>query len=273
VQAYSRSFGVPIDEVDKARRQVGKIQELALGFHGGVNALVNMAISNGLDPADMVEPVMATAKGAAINRATDEYSWARANGRHCGLPLEQYAALAVIRSSWRDAHPNVVKLWGALERAALAAIRTPGETYPAGSKLRLSVRSFKGHSWLLMRLPSGRFLAYFNPRIVERQGRPVITFWDTDPYTGIWCEQQTYSGKLAENATQASSRCVLFDALYRAEAIEQIPIVTHVHDELVSERERAFLTPSLVELLPVNPSWCPDLPLAATGFIDARYHK
>ena len=38
----SRTFNVPVDAIDKEQRQIGKTQELACGYGGGVSAFASM---------------------------------------------------------------------------------------------------------------------------------------------------------------------------------------------------------------------------------------
>lgn len=82
----SKMFGVPLESVTKGSeyRQKGKISELALGYQGGVNALLSM--------------------GAEA----------------MGLKEEE---LAPIVKMWRRANPAIVRYWSDVEAAAIAAMR------------------------------------------------------------------------------------------------------------------------------------------------------
>src|SRR5581483_4508766 len=78
------------------------------------------------------------------------------------LPDEEVADL---RDRWRLAHPNIKQFWWDLEEAAKAAIEEPGRTTYAGEHILFRVVG----SFLWMRLPSKRFLAYAYPEIKEKQ--------------------------------------------------------------------------------------------------------
>ena len=82
----SQMFKVPLESITKANplRQKGKISELALGYAGGVGALVTMgALKQGLTEEELPELV----------------------------------------STWRAANPAIVRLWKDVEKAAISAVK------------------------------------------------------------------------------------------------------------------------------------------------------
>ena len=170
-----------------------------------------------------------------------------------------------IKVKWRKANKNIVRFWYDLEAAANNAVKHRGHAFDVGSI------TFKCHAdFLFAKLPSGRRLAYYQPRL----GNNGLEFWGTDSRLGgRWAKLDTYGGKLAENITQAVARDLLADAMLRVEAAGY-PVVMHVHDEIVSEVPKDFGSlAEFEELICQMPDWATGLPMAVEGFECERYRK
>nr|DAY60763.1 MAG TPA: DNA polymerase I [Caudoviricetes sp.] len=88
-----------------------------------------------------------------------------------------------------------------------------------------------------------------------------------------WSRQETYSGRLVENATQAIARDILAEAMDRISA-HGLNIVAHVHDEVIIEAPKdQYTVEEICKLMSENPAWCRDLPLAAAGYKGNYYFK
>lgn len=171
-----------------------------------------------------------------------------------------------IKVKWRKANKNITRFWYDLENAAINAVRHTGIAFVAG------MITFKCHGdFLFAKLPSGRRLAYYKPRI-DNEGK--LEFWGTDSRLGgRWAKLNTYGGKLAENVTQAVSRDLLADAMLRVEA-KGYRVVMHVHDEIVAEVPKDFGSLAEFEhLICEIPTWAEGLPIAVEGFECERYRK
>lgn len=180
------------------------------------------------------------------------------------------AELPKLVKQWRDAHQNIVDWWGFLKQAAMRAIRTKSAaTDPLGGV----VFEFEGGN-LFMVLPSGRRLAYVNAKIgTNRFGNPSIAYAGTNQKTHKWEMLETYGGKLAENAVQATARDCLRDAMMRLDE-HGFDIRMHVHDEvIINEPVNGRTLDEVIQLMCVPPDWAPDLPLNAAGFVTDFYMK
>jgi DNA polymerase len=91
---YSRSFNVPLESVTDDHRQIGKVQELALGYQGAAGAFGSMA---------------------ALYRVV--------------LPEDEVQRIV---AAWRRANARVSSFWYEVENAARAATLNPGEEFAAG---------------------------------------------------------------------------------------------------------------------------------------------
>jgi DNA polymerase len=294
--SYGKSFGVRPEDVTKDQRQVGKVQELALGYEGGVGAFVTFAATYNIDLDKLAATAQRAIPGEVWGRANIMLEWHRKKGRDparaLGLAEKTWLVCESFKIGWRDAHPNVVSLWKDLDAAVRAAITRPGESILCGP---LKVR--RDGAWLRIILPSGRAICYPSPALVpekkarkmeewdaadvdengvveELTGRTVITYMGMNQYSRKWERLTTYGGKLVENVNQAMCRDVMAANMPAVEA-EMYEIVLTVHDEIISEApdNDDWNAEHLAAIMATVPDWAEGLPLAAAGFDTYRYRK
>jgi DNA polymerase len=261
---YSTSFNAPLDSVSDDDRQIGKVEELAFGFGGGVGAGQNMARVYGVKADD---------------ETVDEW-----------------------KKAWRAKHPMIADtwcggrrvsgLWGDLEEAAIRALREGGK-HSAGAAGR-ECTFLKDGSFLWCRLPSARVLCYPYPEIRDvetpwgstKEALTYMTELDSTARKktktlpdvnakGNWCRISTYGGSLAENVTQAVARDLLAHSMFTLESAGY-KIVMHIHDEIVVEIATTCDSNTLerVEaLMAQTPNWAAGLPVSAEGWRATRYRK
>lgn len=179
--------------------------------------------------------------------------------------------VGIYREEWA---PLVPKVWSGLQKAACDAVwkKTPQEAYGVTYALE--------DAWLTARLPSGRKLWYFNPQPV-RQAMP----WDETDIRpgwtyqamkmGKWTTIKAYGGHLTENVVQALARDIMVDGMFRAEA-NGFPVILTVHDELITEPERANADhKALEQIMAEGPAWAREMgiPIKAEGWTGDRYRK
>ena len=263
--AYSKSFGTTPDKVTKDQRQVGKVQELALGYEGGVGAFATFAGVYGIDLDELADKVLENAPQELVNAADNYFAFVIKEKRpRYGLSDDAFVACDVLKRAWREAHPNITGYWAQLKNAVIRAMTHRGSTVVT---LGLKITST---SWLRIVLPSGRSLVYPSPKLVDG----AVTYMGVDQFTRKWTRISTHGGKLFENLCQAVARDVMAANMPRIEAAGY-QIVLTVHDEIIAEApdQPEFNADHLASLLATNPDWAPDMPLAAAGFETYRYRK
>ena len=264
--AYGKSFGVPAAAVTKDQRQVGKVQELALGYEGGVGAFVTFAAAYSIDLDDLATKVLPVAPAWAVDEAAGFHEWTEREARPTfGLSRDAFVACDAVKRTWRHAHAAISSYWSELRSVVAEAIENPGTTLVCR---RLKVR--RDGNWLRIGLPSGRALCYPSPQV---EGN-ALTYMGMNQYSRKWCRLSTYGGKLFENVCQAVARDVMAHNMPAIEAAGYRIVLT-VHDEVICETpdHPDFNADHLASLLAANPPWAPDMPLAAAGFECHRYRK
>lgn len=173
---------------------------------------------------------------------------------------------------FRKLFNKVVRFWYNIENVVFKVVET-GNSFAFG-QLRWGLKG----NYLHCRLPSGRLLSYYDPRIENvlapwGEWKPSVTYMGVDAKTRQWTREHTYGGKLTENVVQAIARDLLAAAIPRAERAGY-PLIFHVHDELVAEVDENFGSVKEFEaLMSILPAWAKGCPVKAEGWTAERYIK
>lgn len=233
-------YGIPIDKIKKGNpeyeyRQYGKAATLALGYQGGIKALIKV----GHLPDDTSEEILQD----IVNR-------------------------------WRNANRRIRDFWYAMDNAATLVVSQGGSIAVGKVILAHEYDHSSDANVMSILLPSGRKLYYVNPQIgINEWGKPAVSYMGVEQGKKTWGRIDTYGGKLTENITQAIARDCLSLGIERLEAAG-FPVVFHVHDEVVIELplDRVDLK-TVTQILAAPMPWAPDLPLSADGWTGEFYRK
>ncbi|MFV0528472.1 MAG: DNA polymerase [Lachnospiraceae bacterium] len=235
----SQMFHVPMEKIVKGQpeydlRQKGKVATLALGYQGGVNALIAMrALDMGLSEKELPEIV----------------------------------------SRWKQANPRIVDLWYAIDGAAFACMQTAEPQAIHRLIFRLEGDLVYGQCFLTVQLPSGRKLFYPKPFLKENQfGRMAIHYYTVGQQTRRWEVTSAYGGKMTENIVQAIARDCLAVTLNRVEE-KGLQTVFHVHDEVIVDAPQEYTVEEICALMDEPIDWAPGLILKGAGFETNYYMK
>ena len=173
-----------------------------------------------------------------------------------------------IIKKWRASSPNICKLWRDVESAAFYSIKSKS---PTSCHKGISFQVVD--DFLFIALPSGRKLAYFNPRIIKKDGKDSLAYDGNIQVSGGWGQISTWGGKLVENIVQAIARDCLAIALTRLDDAGY-KIVMHVHDEIVCEmpNDKGCLA-DVINIMCQPIVWADGLLLAADGYESSFYRK
>lgn len=267
--AYGKSFGIAPEDVTKDQRQVGKVQELALGYEGGVGAFVTFAAAYNIDLDQLAEQAARAIPGNTWGQANIMLEWHRSKGRDpdraLGLSERAWLTCESFKLAWREAHSHIAAFWKELDGSVRDAIDEPGQTI-----ICRALRIRRDGNWLRIVLPSGRAVCYPSPQIQDGK----ITYMGMNQYSRKWCRLNTYGGKIFENVCQAVARDVMAANMPTIEDTGY-QIVLTVHDEVICETPDIydFNEDHLSSLLAAVPAWAEGMPLAAAGFQTYRYRK
>ena len=238
VFASESLYRVPYDQVTKDQRQVSKSAVLGAMFGQGATGLVKYAEGMG------VKLTEAQAKSAVDN--------------------------------YRSSYSRVKALWASCEIAAIDAINNPNTGYAAGKLIKMKY----ARDALWMQLPSGRLICWQRPQVEllknkwdgEKLG---VTVHSQNTYTRQWTRNQLIGSSIFQSAVQGTARDFLANAMLNLESAGY-EVINSIHDEvllLVDEAIGETAMDDVLKIMITPPSWAPDFPLAAEGWVSKRYKK
>lgn len=280
---YARSFDIEVQDVTKANRQIGKVQELSLGYQGAVGAYLQMGANYGVDPFKL---------SSAVKQATAVQQWDATAAKYhhkatnkMGLFETEWTALQVLVDNWRKANPAIVQSWWAYQDAAIEAVAAPGNVVHPKHTQRVAYYCDQRALWCV--LPSSRMLCYSSPKLEQEERTAIrndgseymswkrkITFWGIDSRTRQWTKQSLYGGLQCENIVQATARDIMVDAMFKVEAAGYAIILT-VHDEILSEvdQDSHHSAQHFQEIMARSSEVYAGLPVSVGAWEDTRYVK
>ena len=236
----SKYFSINYEEVSKSQRGFSKPPVLGCGFMLGWKGLIAYAEGYGVDMTE-----------AEAKRAVDTF---------------------------RSMYPEIVKFWHWIMDSVqhVTTSHHPVEGY----RLRVERDAEMLRIWL----PSGRALSYYQPEIRRQEApwsKPLKpAYVNNFTYMGMddknrWLRISAHAGGVTENVVQSIAGDILWHGMTNAEKAG-IPVVQHIHDEIVAEVDTLHAPATLAALsrcMTDQPSWCRDMWLGADGFITKRYTK
>jgi DNA polymerase bacteriophage-type len=233
-------FKTTADRITKEMRQTGKVSILACGFGGGPFALVAM-------------------------------------GYNLGLLMSHEEAVPIVKA-FRESKKQIVDYWYATDDAAANAVDYPGFEFPVPPLGIVSYFKPVDQDVLCCKLPSGRLLRYWEPRLTQE-------YWDNgNPKPRRSLSALTVKGKavfrrslyhtiLFENQVQAIGADMLCQALVNADR-EGLFASLHVHDSVSAEslaEQAARNAEILNSCMRDMPSWTSGLPIGVDVDISTRF--
>ena len=237
-ESASRIYHVPVVKhgINGELRQRGKVAELALGYGGAVGAMKQMDTTG-------------------------------------SVPEEEMQGIV---TQWRAESPKIVRMWRDCQDAAVSVIRgnQPKRVLRSLQGTEFYVKLVDGTPVLFIRLPSGRPIAYWDPKVMDTEMGPRITYMTQNQTTRKWERCETYGGKLTENIVQSVARDCLAEKMKLLESMGY-PIVFHVHDEMILDVPREDKQAAkLVDKIMAEPiEWAPGLPLKGGTYECDFYRK
>ncbi|HUW45786.1 MAG TPA: hypothetical protein VMW50_08320 [Dehalococcoidia bacterium] len=232
----------PVAKLLKLRRGFGKDAILGAGYGMGADKFYSRCLEN-----DALRPLF----------ESGQYN----------LPFIKY-----IIDTYRSKYARIPKLWNTVEKCFKWVLKYPDKVMAYGS-------DFVSEGWVaktlltfwnedgtaIIQLPSGRCLRYRHARLKRTLNRSEIR-WH---YGALW------GGSLVENIIQAIARDLLGWWILEIEK-QGIPIVLHVHDEVVCivPDKDILLTSMIVEqIMKSVPEWAAGLPVDVEIATGKKYEK
>lgn len=237
-ESASRIYHVPVVKhgINGELRQRGKVAELALGYGGSVGAMKQMDTTG-------------------------------------SVPEEEMAGIV---QQWRRESPAIVRMWKECQNAAVAVIsgRQPRRVIKSLQDTTFYMERVAGTPVLIIKLPSGRPISFWDPKIMDSEMGPRVTYMNQNQTTRKWERCETYGGKITENIVQSVARDCLAEKMTQLSA-QGYDIVFHVHDEMIldvpKEDTRAA---ELVDKIMAEPiEWAEGLPLKGGTYECDFYRK
>jgi len=258
VFAAKSLYRIPYDAVTKEQRQISKSAVLGAMFGQGAKGLVKYSEGMGVKLTEQQAQ-------KAVYAYRREYQYVQELWYDCESAAKRAIAqpgvmIAVIRGlSKQDDDPELV-------------LETPAKT------TKLHFLCAKDALW--MKLPSGRFICWQRPKLelvtfAWGEEKMSVVVHSQNTFTRQWTRNVLIGSSIFQSAVQGTARDFLAVAMLNLEKTGY-EVINSIHDEvllLVEEQNGESALADVINIMTTPPTWAPDFPLAAEGWIGKRYRK
>ena len=201
-----------------------------------------------------------------------------------GIVCDEKKAHRGIHEYYRPTHDKIVQRWYYMDTWMREALTLGGTHGP------ISVRTISGIKFMLLKLPSGRSLAYPHPEINRRDPTPEelkemangknypdkrfveISYWGQLPMSTQWGRVRLWGSLAFQNEVQAIAADFISHGAITAEA-HGMPPVALIHDQALSLRPEGKTAADYEAALADLPAWARGMPLKAECKVVPYYSK
>lgn len=245
----SKMFGEEVTPKDKAKRAVGKVAVLSMGYEGGIQAVVTNAGNSNTDLGLLAEVLLPTASYDELRSA--EWSYKRyCKGNPKPVPYQHGLACDLIKQRYRKNNPIVVESWTKLS-----------ELFWNGGEIGMFKFERDVNNLTTVTLPVGRQMFFHG---VENDG-------GLSYLTAKGTRTHIYGGKIMENLAQAHARDVFVFYLNKL-----TNVIFHTYDEYLKEvniEDVELHKEEIRQAFQIQPPFSPGLPIAYEMWTDKIYSK
>lgn len=204
-----------------------------------------------------------------------------------GIECDEEKAKRAVHEYYRPTHRKIVDRWWYFDDCMVKCVRDPGSRHDPFRTARIA-----GINYLLLRLPSGRSLAYPHVQLgmsaevkpvirlvdgvekIIKKGRapkPEVTYWGQLPNSTQWGRVKLYGSLAFQNEVQAiAADCIAHGAM-TAEGLGMLPFML-IHDQGLAERG-GHTADEYAAALSDLPEWAAGLPLKSETHVTEYYRK
>jgi DNA polymerase len=153
-----------------------------------------------------------------------------------GAEISDELSKAII-DAYRSKYARVPLLWKALEKAAIDCVFHKKTTRVQG--VDLDIRFKRKGRFLLLRLPSGRILTYYKPRLTYGKfDKLQLTYMGVFASTNKLVKKYMWGGVWTENIIQSLARDIMYYGMQQVEQTKKYDVLLNVYDEVLAECDK-----------------------------------
>jgi DNA polymerase len=202
-----------------------------------------------------------------------------------GIECDEDKAHRSVHEYYRPTHDKIVTRWWLHDNWMRDAI-----AYPTTQQGPWTFKRVSGFNYLLLRLPSGRSLAFPDPKIERREPNAKeraemaegkvypdkrfleITYWGQLPMSATWGRVKLHGSLGFQNEVQAIAADFMAHGAITAESRGMPPFML-VHDQGVTLRNKSQTAEMFAAALADLPSWATGFPMKVEAKIHPWFRK